>query len=130
MKKTISCSLIVVVAFLLPSVSSAQKTLVVRPVEINDVLVNPGMGFMTSNRFNGDDSHDENADWRQASPIKYKKFDGKLDNKDYPVDMPLGDYDIQVGIVDGKSCEPRVALAIKGRESDGWYTMGRIEVVR
>jgi len=32
----------------------AQKNVVVRPVEINDVLINPGMGFTTFQMFNGD----------------------------------------------------------------------------
>ena len=32
----------------------AQETIYVRPVEIDDVLINPGIGFMTFQRFNGD----------------------------------------------------------------------------
>ncbi len=34
---------------------SAQKRIYVRPVETDDVLVNPGIGFMTFQRFNGDE---------------------------------------------------------------------------
>ena len=33
----------------------AQKTVKVRPKEIDDVLTNPGIGFMTFQRFNGDE---------------------------------------------------------------------------
>ena len=35
--------------------AAAQKTVIVRPQEIDDVLVNPGIGFMTFQRFNGDE---------------------------------------------------------------------------
>ena len=31
-----------------------ENELVIRPIEIDDVLTNPGMGFMTFQRFNGD----------------------------------------------------------------------------
>ena len=41
-------------ASLQPGLSSAQKRVVVRPVEINDVLINPGIGFTTFQMFNGD----------------------------------------------------------------------------
>ena len=32
----------------------AQRTVIVRPAQIDDVLVNPGIGFMTFQRANGD----------------------------------------------------------------------------
>ena len=32
----------------------AQSVVTVRPQEIDDVLINPGIGFMTFQRFNGD----------------------------------------------------------------------------
>jgi hypothetical protein len=45
-----------------------------------------------------------------------------------PVDMPAGEYDLQIGIVDPQSHAPRVNLAIKGRDGEGWYTLGKIRV--
>ena len=33
----------------------SQETITVKPAEIDDVLTNPGMGFMTFQRFNGDE---------------------------------------------------------------------------
>ncbi|MHC4396023.1 MAG: DUF4832 domain-containing protein [Planctomycetota bacterium] len=45
-----------------------------------------------------------------------------------PRDMPTGEYDIQIGIVDKYSCKPKVKLAIEGREPDGWYQLGKIKV--
>jgi hypothetical protein len=56
---------------------------VIKPREINDVLINPGMGFMTFQRFNGDELN-EGAGWTEGFPIEYQKFDGDLKNKDHP----------------------------------------------
>src|SRR6185312_9608601 len=62
---------------------TAQTTVVVRPKEIDDVLVNPGIGFTTFQRFNGD-ALNEGEKWTEGYPIVYQKFNGSLDNKDYP----------------------------------------------
>ena len=45
-----------------------------------------------------------------------------------PHDMPAGTYDLQVSLVDRWKFEPRVNLAIEGREDDGWYQLGQINV--
>ena len=45
-----------------------------------------------------------------------------------PRDMPEGDYELQLGIVDRQTRRPRVRLAIEGRNDDGWYPMGTISV--
>ncbi len=49
-------ALVVALAWLIHGVASAQQAanVVIRPREINDVLVNPGMGITTFQRFNGD----------------------------------------------------------------------------
>jgi hypothetical protein len=47
-----------------------------------------------------------------------------------PRDLPEGDYELQAGIVDRDTREPRVRLAIEGRAPDGWYRMGPIRVER
>ena len=52
-------------------------------MEINDVLTNPGMGFMTFQRFNGD-TLNEGAGWTEGFPINYQSFDGNLTNKNHP----------------------------------------------
>jgi hypothetical protein len=56
---------------------------IVRPVEISDVLVNPGMGFMTFQRFNGD-ALNEGSGWTEGRPIVYQEWDGELTNVDHP----------------------------------------------
>lgn len=62
----------------------AQKTNYVRPTEIDDVLTNPGMGFMTFQRFNGDELN-EGIRWTEGFPIEYQDFDGNLENLDHPM---------------------------------------------
>ncbi len=61
----------------------ADNEIVIRPVEINDVLTNPGMGFMTFQRFNGDNLN-EGRGWTEGFPIDYQEFDGDLTNIDHP----------------------------------------------
>ncbi|MCK4879663.1 MAG: DUF4832 domain-containing protein, partial [Bacteroidales bacterium] len=62
---------------------SAQKTIYVRPVETDEVLTNPGIGFMTFQRFNGDKLN-KGSGWTEGFPIDYQEFDGDLTNKDHP----------------------------------------------
>ena len=61
----------------------AQGVRIVRPVETDEVLVNPGMGFMTFQRFNGD-ALNEGSGWTEGRPIVYREWDGGLDNVDHP----------------------------------------------
>lgn len=63
---------------------SAQKTITVRFKETDDVLTNPGIGFTTFQRFNGDNSN-EGVGWTEGKPIEYQKFDGNLVTKDHPM---------------------------------------------
>ncbi len=68
----------------LPAPLLSQESVVVRPEEIDDVLVNPGIGFTTFQRFNGDDLN-PGTRWTEGYPIEYQPFDGDLTNKDYPM---------------------------------------------
>jgi len=45
-----------------------------------------------------------------------------------PADLPAGDYTLSLAIVD-ETRTPVVRLAIKGRDADGWYPLGRIQVI-
>lgn len=67
-----------------PMAALSQETVVVRPKEIDDVLVNPGIGFMTFQRFNGDKLN-EGTKWTEGYPIVYQDFDGDLKNEDHPM---------------------------------------------
>ncbi len=62
----------------------AQETMIVRPKQIDTVLVNPGIGFMTFQRFNGD-ALNQGLKWTEGYPIQYQEFKGSLENKDYPM---------------------------------------------
>ena len=68
------------IAALAPAI--AQET-VVRPREIDEVLTNPGSGFMTFQRFNGD-SLNQGLKWTEGFPIDYQEFKGTLENKNHP----------------------------------------------
>jgi hypothetical protein len=63
---------------------AAQQTIIVRPRESGDVLVNPGMGFMTFQRFNGDKLN-EGLKWTEGYPIEYQEFKGSLENENHPL---------------------------------------------
>lgn len=62
----------------------SQDTVIVRPKEISDVLVNPGIGFMTFQRFNGDELN-EGTRWTEGYPIVYQEFKGRLENPNHPM---------------------------------------------
>jgi hypothetical protein len=61
----------------------AQEPAVVRPKEIDDVLVNPGIGFITLQRFNGD-ALNQGTRWTEGYPIEYQPFHGRLE-KNHPM---------------------------------------------
>lgn len=82
MEKFNSYLLVFCVILLTTIESTAQKT--IRPKEIDDVLINPGIGFMTFQRFNGDDIN-QGVGWTEGKPIEYQKFEGNLENKAHPM---------------------------------------------
>jgi hypothetical protein len=43
-----------------------------------------------------------------------------------PANMPTGEYDLQIAIVDLGARHPMVKLAVAGLQSDGWYHLGKI----
>jgi len=45
-----------------------------------------------------------------------------------PSDIPPGQYDLQIGILDPLSNKPKVQLAISGKQPDGWYYLGKIKI--
>ena len=63
---------------------AAQKIITVRPKETDEVLVNPGIGFMTFQRFNGDELN-PGLTWTEGYPIVYQEFKGTLENRDHPL---------------------------------------------
>jgi hypothetical protein len=48
-----------------------------------------------------------------------------------PGDLPAGDYDLDVAVVDQAGWgKPVLRLAIEGRRDDGWYTVSKLKVTR
>jgi hypothetical protein len=64
--------------------SLLAQDVIVRPKEIDDVLVNPGIGFNTFQRFNGDELN-QGLRWTEGYPIAYQEFKGSLENKNHPM---------------------------------------------
>ncbi|MFK5974476.1 MAG: DUF4832 domain-containing protein [Flavobacteriaceae bacterium] len=60
-----------------------EGTIKVYPIESDELLLNPGIGFTTFQRFNGDDLN-QGMGWTEGLPIAYQEFDGDLSNKDHP----------------------------------------------
>jgi hypothetical protein len=63
---------------------SDSKIVRMRSRVINDVLINPHIGFTTFQRFNGD-ALNEGRRWTEGFPIEYQPFDGNLENKNHPM---------------------------------------------
>ncbi|MHC4438891.1 MAG: DUF4832 domain-containing protein, partial [Planctomycetota bacterium] len=141
--RSITCIPGTITLFLvLCSTSLAQETVIVRPKEIDDVLTNPGIGFMTFQRFNGDTLNDAKG-WTEGNPIVYQDFDGDLTNEDYPdttmayfrlywkyIEPEMGKY--RWDLIDkalktarrrGQSLMLRIAPYGTGEKNDvpGWY---------
>jgi hypothetical protein len=45
-----------------------------------------------------------------------------------PVNLPEGQYDLELAIVEPRTRQPHVRLAVEGRQPDGWYQMGKLTV--
>src|SRR5262249_2823215 len=45
-----------------------------------------------------------------------------------PKNFTAGSYELQIGIVDPSTRIPKVQLANEGKDEEGWYHLGRIEV--
>lgn len=59
------------------------ETIKVYPREHHELLLNPGIGFTTFQRFNGD-TLNPGIGWTEGFPIEYQDFNGDLTNKNYP----------------------------------------------
>lgn len=84
MKKLINLLIAFFIISIMVFEAVAQKTIKVRFNETDEVLTNPGIGFMTFQRFNGDETN-EGVGWTEGKPIDYQKFDGNLVTKDHPM---------------------------------------------
>jgi len=82
MKKIFSTLILIFLAGYLHAQTEPVKV-TVYPKEIFDVLNNPGIGFTTFQRFNGDELNPGRG-WTEGLPIEYQPFNGDLTNKNHP----------------------------------------------
>jgi hypothetical protein len=60
---------------------------------------------------------------------KWLPGDAVVDQLVYvPDSLGPGTYRLRLALLDPRTNQPAVRLAIKGRESDGWYTVGAIAI--
>jgi hypothetical protein len=52
-------------------------------------------------------------------------FDGSLF---VPYDLPPGNYEFRIAMLDPRTQKPAIRLAIEGRQPDGWYDMGHVTI--
>lgn len=64
--------------------ADAQERITVRFEDSGEVLTNPGIGFMTFQRFNGDKTN-EGVGWTEGMPVEYQEFKGSLVTPDHPM---------------------------------------------
>jgi len=83
MKKTFFCIILFILIGLQVGAQENRTKVTVYPNEIFDVLNNPGIGFMTFQRFNGD-TLNAGMGWTEGNPIVYQTFNGDLTNKNHP----------------------------------------------
>ena len=56
---------------------------VIQPERSDEILINPGMGFETYERFNGDATETRNY-WHDDGPVEYSEFNGSVKNEGHP----------------------------------------------
>jgi Domain of unknown function (DUF4832) len=65
-------------------------------------------------------------------PVDIRKWlpgDSVYDGTVYvPASLKPGNYRLRVGMLDPLTGQPAIQLAIEGRQPDGWYDVGSIEV--
>jgi hypothetical protein len=60
---------------------------------------------------------------------KWLPGDAVVDQTLYiPDSLTAGTYQIKLALLDPRTNQPVIRLAIKGREADGWYSMGTINI--
>jgi hypothetical protein len=45
-----------------------------------------------------------------------------------PADLPDGDHQLSIAVIDPATRKPAIKLAIRGMNADGWYNLGDVDV--
>ena len=102
------CLLLLASSTILPAQS---ETVVVRPVEIRDVLANPGMGIQTFQRFNGQAINPQKG-WSEEGPLAARGGD-KGTSRTRPSPIADGSGYTGAGAGQGAVGHPRLG-AVRG----------------
>ena len=46
-----------------------------------------------------------------------------------PAGIQAGEYEVQIGLLDPALSAPRIRLAIEGRTPEGWYSLGKVDIL-
>jgi hypothetical protein len=66
-----------------------------------------------------------------ADVTKWLPGDSVVDEPLYiPRELPPGEYRVRIALLDLRTGQPAIRLAIQGRQADGWYDLGAINVRR
>ena len=64
-----------------------------------------------------------------ADPRKWLPGDALFESSVYiPETLKPGSYRLRVALLDARTGEPAIKLAIEGRQPDGWYDIGEVRV--
>lgn len=64
-----------------------------------------------------------------ADVTKWLPGDSVVDQSLYiPSDLAPGNYQVRIALLDPRTGQPAIRLAIQGRQDDGWYQLGTINV--
>jgi hypothetical protein len=64
-----------------------------------------------------------------ADVTKWLPGDSVVDESIYiSTNLTAGKYRLRIGLLDPETGAPAIRLPIQGRQADGWYDMGSIEI--
>ena len=105
-----------------------------QPIELSTWWVNEGVApvyqpFVLAFRFH---SSGHSAVVRTDADVrKWLPGDAVFEDPVFvPEDLPAGEYQLGVALLDPITLQPAIRLGMEGREADGWYTLGKIRVKR
>ena len=120
---------VILAAAIIPAFQSGcsrPEKVVVEPVEIHDVLVNPGMGFTTFYSFNGDEI---NANHPECSIAYFRWYWDVLEPEEGKIDFAMIDSILDLARVHGQKLAFRV-MSQNGHEDADKAVDDRMEVPR
>jgi len=98
-KHYFTCQLMLCSLVFLTGMNSYSQNIIIKPAEIQDVLINPGMGFTTFHRFNSDHIHPGES-WSAETVDELLQPDGNLEYVEYLKNKALPDTSVILNQLD------------------------------